>query len=99
MDTQYKILFLKNLLEDAITRASNRPDHVYTHKIIATERNLIVEVTYNDVVIYSYHRKCEGLANTYVHLKWIVEQLIIGDLIYRGVTHEKSEIKEAKGKW
>jgi hypothetical protein len=99
MNTQYKIIFLRNLLEEAVARASNKPDHVYTHKIVTTERNLIVEITYNGEVVYSFHRKCEDLQITYFHLKWIVEQFISGDLIYRGMTQTKSEIKQFKGKW
>lgn len=99
MDTQYKILFLIKLLEDAV-ELCNSSQKGYTLKHSIKGNSLSIEISYKKNLILAEHLSHNDLSEVYVSLQKIVKKLIAGEILYKNnSTMKDGEIKVIKAKW
>ncbi len=83
MDFQDKIVFLKYLIDSAVSRINRSPYHKYTSEINISDSNLSVIITYNDIEIVRKKYTNITVDEQYDKLAKIAEQLIAGEILYR----------------
>lgn len=80
METQYKILFLKNLIDESIKKINISDLNKYKSVIEISNETFSVEITYNGLVIFSENQKYLTISEMYVIMCDIIENLISGEI-------------------
>ncbi len=97
MDVQYKVLFLKNLIDSAIDRINVSPQHRYKSEINTDNGNLLIKITYNDIGIFSKKYYNLNAVEMYFRMTEIVEKLIACEFLYRTTEKDNGKMSITSG--